>query len=88
MKKVIILSMAIGALSFASCKKAYSCECKTEVSGGGSSISNTVSEQYSEKMKEDQAKSSCDATKKIVENQAKKDWDGSGASVSTSCTIK
>ncbi|MCD6068562.1 MAG: hypothetical protein K0S33_3388 [Bacteroidetes bacterium] len=38
MKKVIIAVMAIGALSFASCKKEYVCKCQKTYTGGSGSV--------------------------------------------------
>lgn len=40
MKKISILTIAFAAISFASCKKDYTCTCTT--TGGGSSVTKLV----------------------------------------------
>lgn len=54
MKKILFIA-ALAGLSFASCKKEYTCECT--YSGGG--VSGTASETYS-KMKKKDAEKKCD----------------------------
>lgn len=42
MKKMTLLAIAALAMSFASCKKDYTCTCTTTYTGGGSGTSTTV----------------------------------------------
>lgn len=86
LKKTMMLVTAVASLTLVSCKKSFSCSCKTTVSTTGFSSSSETSEQYSLKMKEKQAKAACDNTKAIVEKQAK-DLN-EGYNVSTSCELK
>jgi hypothetical protein len=88
MKKIIILSMACGVLSLASCKKTYSCSCTTKATGSGTTEEVTTSNSYSEKMKEKQAKSACASSQTAVKAAADKAYNGTGLSVSTSCEVK
>lgn len=89
MKKVkttMVLVAAVAGLTLVSCKKSFSCSCKTTVSTTGFSSSSEVKEAYSLKMKEKQAKAACDNTKEILEKQSK-DLN-QGYNVSTSCELK
>ncbi len=86
LKKVTLVVAVLAALSLVSCKKSFSCSCKTTVSTTGFSSSSEVKESYSVKMKEKHAKAACDNTKAITEKQAK-DLNP-GYSVSTSCELK
>ena len=81
----LIVAVMLG-LTLVSCKKSFSCSCKTTVSTTGYSTSSEVKESYSLKMKEKQAKAACDNTKEIVEQQSK-DLN-QGYNVSTSCELK
>ena len=85
-KTTMMLVAALTVLTLASCKKSFSCSCKTTVSTTGYSSSSETSEKYSLKMKEKQAKAACDNTKAILEKQSK-DLN-QGYSVSTSCELK
>ncbi len=85
--KAVLLIVAVTLVTgLSSCKKSYSCSCKTTVSLSGFSSSSEVKESYSVKMKEKQAKAACDNTKAIAEKQAK-DLN-QGYTVSTSCELK
>lgn len=55
MKKITILAVAALAISFASCKKDYTCTCTHAVTGGGSGTSTTVIKGVSKS----QAKANC-----------------------------
>lgn len=85
-KTTMVLVAAVAGLTLVSCKKSFSCSCKTTVSTTGFSSSSEVKESYSLKMKEKHAKAACDNTKEIVEKQAK-DLN-QGYNVSTSCDLK
>lgn len=85
-RNATILVAVIAGSTLVSCKKSFSCSCKTTVSTTGYSSSSEVKEAYSLKMKEKQAKAACDNTKEIVEKQAK-DLN-QGYNVSTSCELK
>ncbi len=85
-KSATLIVAVLAALSLASCKKSFSCSCKTTISTTGFSSSSEVKEAYGLKMKEKQAKAACDNTKEIVEKQAK-DLN-QGYNVSTSCELK
>lgn len=82
---IAIMAITVG-LTAVSCKKSFSCSCKTTVSTTGYSSSSETSEVYSLKLKEKQAKAACDNTKAILEKQAK-DLN-QGYNVSTSCELK
>ena len=86
MKTVLLITAVTLVTGFSSCKKAFSCSCKTTVSTTGFSSSSEVKESYSLKMKEKHAKAACDNTKAITEKQAK-DLN-QGYNVSTSCELK
>lgn len=88
MKKIVLLSLVVVAAATSSCKKIHTCSCVGKVSGGGSSTETKTSEKYDEKMKEKQATASCDYTQKVLENQLKADYNGTGASTSASCELK
>lgn len=55
MKKITLLAIAALAISFASCKKDYTCTCTTSYTGGGSGTSTTVHKGVTK----GQAKASC-----------------------------
>lgn len=88
MKKIVLLSFAIAAISLASCKKSYSCSCTTKATGQGFNEEVTSSNSYSEKMKEKQAKAACANSQTAVKATADKAYNGTGASVTTTCEVK
>ena len=55
MKKLTLLAVAALAISFASCKKDYTCKCTTTYAGGGSGTSTTIIKGVSSKA----AKANC-----------------------------
>ncbi len=73
MKKLTILAVAALAISFASCKKDYTCECTA--TGNGSTATTTVTIKDTKKKAED----AC---------SAKTTASSGGTSVSTTCKIK
>ena len=85
-KRTTVLVALMAGLTLVSCKKNFSCSCKTTVSATGYSSSSETSESYSLKLKEKQAKAACYNTKAIVEKQSK-DLN-QGYTVSTSCELK
>jgi hypothetical protein len=69
MKKIVLSALLLASMSVVtSCKKTYSCECVTTIKGKGTTFSESVTSvnQYTEKMKESQAKSACS----VAENEA------------------
>lgn len=95
MKTLLIVLSALTISILPSCKKTYGCECKSTftIANNGTYTETTV-DNYSEKMKEDQAKSACSETetklKKANSDHAKdiEFLSGNASSASTSCTIK
>lgn len=85
-KKIMFLCVIMTGMTLVSCKKSFSCSCKTTVSSTGFSSSSETSESYNRKLKEKNAKAACDNTKTILEKQAK-DLN-QGYNVSTSCELK
>jgi hypothetical protein len=73
-------------LGFISCKKQYSCSCKTTISTTGYSSSTESKESYSLKLKEKQAKAACDNTEEILSKQVKDQQQG--LSTSVACELK
>lgn len=95
MRKItgICASVALMAgLTFTSCKKSYSCECKTTYTdGNGDVVTLTAIEPLSEKMKDKQANSACNATAaqmKVVNNDLNSDPTGVYEDLATTCTVK
>ena len=84
-----LLSLTL-VLGFTSCKKSYSCSCKTILSATGYSSSTETKESYSLKLKEKQAKAACDNTASILEKQVKDQQtsQATGLSTSVSCELK
>lgn len=76
MKKMTLLAVAALAISFASCKKDYTCECTTTVNGG----SATTASSNTGKMKKADAEAKC--------NEGDKTYDLLGNTYKTECTIK
>jgi hypothetical protein len=72
MKKITLLAIAALAISFASCKKDYTCTCTTSYTGGGSSTSTTIHKG----LKKKQAQAAC-------ANTESKDESGVTESTST-----
>ena len=79
-------------LTFTSCKKSYSCECKTTYTdGNGDPITLTSIEPLSEKMKDKQATSACNATAaqmKVVNDDLNADPTGVYEDLTTTCAVK
>ena len=71
MKKVLFSALLLAGLStFTSCKKAYSCECKTTYTDGdGDAMTLTQVSSLDEKMKESQADASCAQTEEQMNAQ-------------------
>lgn len=72
MKKITLLAIAALAISFASCKKDYTCTCTTTYTIGGSGTSTTVHKGVTKS----QAKANC-------VNSESKDDDGTTYSTKT-----
>lgn len=95
MKTFFIVLSALTIASLSSCKKQYSCECKSTYSiSGGSSQVDTQIHTYSEKMKEKQAESACDDTESKLtktNNDYANDvtyFSGETVSAKTLCEVK
>src|SRR5258708_23735621 len=69
--KAMVLAAGLCLTGLSSCKKTYTCSCKTTLSATGYSASYDSKEQYSEKMKEKQAKAACDNSSSILESTIK-----------------
>jgi hypothetical protein len=82
----------MAGLTFTSCKKSYSCECNTSYTdGNGDQITLTKIEPLSEKMKDNQASSACNATAaqmKVVNDDLNADPTGVYEDLKTTCTVK
>jgi len=74
MKKITLLTVVLAAMSFASCKKDYTCECTTTAAGITSTASVTINDTKKN------AKSACDAKASSA--------SVGGVSASTTCAIK
>ena len=83
---IALLSAVTLVTGLTSCKKSYSCDCKTTISQSGFSSSSETKKQYSLKMKEKQAKAACDNSGETLEQQMK-DLN-QGLTVSVSCDLK
>jgi hypothetical protein len=75
MKTIFLTAAAIAALSLASCKKDYTCECTTTSPAGTSTSSEKTG-----KMKLSDAKSKC--------NEGDKTYTVLGETYETECSIK
>lgn len=63
MKKVLLSVLVLASIStFTSCKKSYSCECKTVTTIDGVSETSSQVVALGEKMKEKQGEATCDQT--------------------------
>lgn len=96
MKKLAILLSAVLLGSFASCKKAYSCECITTIYASGSTAApdkySSKTTTYSEKMAEKQAKSACEHEAVTIKSNLDDVINQAGATglitAATSCELK
>jgi hypothetical protein len=79
MKKLIIAVMAIGALSFASCKKEYSCKCQKIYTGSSGSVTQDDG-VYTYKDTQARAESKC--------NDQEKTGSDLGGNYSRECAIQ
>ena len=93
MKKLLFSALLLAGLStFTSCKKAYSCECKTTYTdGNGDGISLTQVSALDEKMKEKQATSSCKESQtqmNAVNADLNADPTGPYEDIASTCIVK
>ncbi|MBP6755759.1 MAG: hypothetical protein KA210_06400 [Bacteroidia bacterium] len=93
MKKVLLSVLVLASVSmFTSCKKSYSCECKTTYTdGNGDVITLTQTSPLSEKMKEKQASASCKESQtqmSYVNADLNTDPTGPYEDIATTCAIK
>jgi phage-related tail protein len=94
MKKIVLLIAAIASLGFASCKKAYTCECTTTITSGSFSDSYLSSaKEYSKKMSKKQAQSACDHEAESIQSTANNSITDNGndpafAVATTACSLK
>jgi len=93
MKKVLFSALLLAGLStFTSCKKAYSCECKTTYTdGNGDAITLTQVSALDEKMKEKQATSSCKESQtqlNVVNADLNADTAGTYDDIKSTCLVK
>lgn len=102
MTKSLLLLPGLALLALSSCKKTYTCECSTDFtyrsSSSGSLFTATYpgeTTQYSEKMREKQAKAACAHEAPTIEkNFSNFITDNgkfplkSGEKITTSCSIK
>ena len=89
-KKLMVtaLAAALCLTGLSSCKKSYTCSCKTTLSASGYSASYDSKEQYSEKMKEKQAKAACDNSSEILSTTVKAENSQTGLNTSVDCALK
>jgi hypothetical protein len=93
MKKLVIAVIVVASMStITSCKKSYSCECKTTYTdGNGDLMILTSVNSLSEKMKEKQATASCKETQdqmNVVNNDLNEDPTGTYADIKSACALK
>ena len=93
MKKVLFSVLFLASIStFTSCKKSYSCLCVTSYTDdNGDPQTLLVTSPLSEKMKEKQASSSCDATEaqmNYVNADLNADPTGPYEDIATICAIE
>ena len=92
MNKSLILLLIFTVPVFISCKKKYTCECKTTVVDTRPPVTTKTSlsaQPISEKLAENQATGACDAIKQqLRETFAKQVVAEPGVSVIISCNIK
>jgi hypothetical protein len=65
MKKIVLSAIVLASMfAITSCKKTYSCECKTTLKdpSTGATETHTETKPISQKMKEKQAQSACNQT--------------------------
>lgn len=72
MKSIIVVAIALAGISFGSCRKAYTCECKSST-GGSTSV---VNERELSKQSLKDARAECDK------------GDSKGGLIETECEIK
>jgi hypothetical protein len=96
MKKITILAVAALAISFASCKKSYTCACTTTLNFSGSTPSTYKDDatSYSKKMNKKTAEAACDNKKASLDASWKNGLTDNGTdpnpgvTASTSCDLK
>jgi len=79
MKKITLLAVAALAMTFASCKKDYTCECKVTSNATGTNVTSTTSAATG-KMKKKDAEAKC--------NEGDSNTTLAGLTVSSECSIK
>lgn len=92
MNKSLILLVICTVPVFISCKKKYSCECKTTIVDTRPPVTTKISlstQPINEKLTENQATGACDAIKQqLRETFAKQVVPEPGVSVIVSCNVK
>jgi hypothetical protein len=93
MKKLLLSVLVLASVStFTSCKKSYSCECKTTYTdGAGDANTLTQVSSLSEKMKEKQATASCKESQtqmNSVNADLNADPTGPYFDIATTCAVK
>jgi hypothetical protein len=86
--KAMVLAAGLCLVGLSSCKKTYTCSCKTTLSASGYSASYDSKEQYSEKMKEKQATAACDNTSEVLSTTVKAENSQTGLNTSVDCELK
>jgi polyisoprenoid-binding protein YceI len=79
MKKITLLAVAALAMTFASCKKDYTCECKVTSTASGTNVTSTTSGATG-KMKKADAEAKC--------NEGDSNTSILGITVTSECSIK
>ena len=79
MKKITLLAVAALAMTFASCKKDYTCECKVTSNATGTNVTSTTSAATG-KMKKADAEAKC--------NEGDSNTTVGALTVSSECSIK
>jgi len=95
MKKITILALALVAISFASCKKEYTCACTTTISySGGNDLYKDDAQPYSKKMSKKTAEAACDEKQTAIDASYKNAFTDNGVdqnpgiSAKTACELK
>jgi len=91
MKKITLLAAVLVLIAFTSCKKAYTCSCKTTFNYGGGISPDTYaddSEVYSAKMNKKTAESACDNKAESIDASYKNALTDNGTDPDPGVTTK
>lgn len=89
MKKITILAVALLAISFASCKKEYTCACTTTLSyTGGKDDYKDDAQAYSKKMSKKTAEAACDEKQVAIDASYKNALTDNGVEPDPGVTAK